>query len=220
MDKLDLPKGLTFLSGWKRGGKSRFALKWANHLAKNQKVLYLNWGSYEAKHLHDLKQMGDDISPKLEIDSSYDFLDSNTYIEIFTHIEKEGFDVVFFDDIQYTIYNHFNDNYYADQSAICNAMVFLSRLLDVKVVLVSEVTEMWNGHVSDLSLKQYPRELVNKCSQIYFLNRPYLNDFKEDINGNSTLHHIELISLKNTNNEAFTRLLDNSTLNIYNDLPL
>lgn len=222
MNRIDLPKGFTFLSGRKRGGKSRFALKWANHLAKTQKVLYLNWGSYEEKHIHDLKQMGDEISLGLTIDSEYDFLDSNSFIEIYNHLEKDRFDVVFFDDIQYTVYNHFNDNYFADQSAISNALVFLSQLLDVKVILVSEVSDMWNEYRGDLDLllRIFPREIVNKSNQIYFLNRPYLNDFKEDHNGNSTIHHIELISLKNKDNKEFKYILDNSTLNIYNDLPL
>jgi len=219
MENLELPAGVTVLSGEKRSGKTRFALLWANYLAQKNKTLFIAWGYYEAKLIDELRDMNDSISEKLKIDTQYNYLDTNTVIDICKQVEDEGYNIVFFDNIQYSEYNNLSFHDRNSDIALPNILEFIADKLVVKVVLVTEVNVVFRFEPKFLIYPSinnfaFPQHIINKSTQIYYLQLILGNEKvnKEDIL--LRLKGIHIHCIKNAKNEDYHIKYDNNKLKI------
>jgi len=182
MNKLKLSQGLNILSGYKKGYKTSFILKWANNLSKANKVLYINWAKQESVFINQLLSMGEQISPNFIIDSLYEYLDANAFIEIFEKIENEKIDIIFFDDIIVNSYRNYEDKYFKTCDDVAVALDFIARKLKTKVILTISVKQQ--SILANISISQKIRML---SKQIYFIKAEYekepvlSNDYKFSI---------------------------------------
>ncbi len=164
MNKLKLSQGLNILSGYKKSHKTSFILKWANNLAKDNKVLYINWAKQESVFIDQLLSMKEKVSPNLVIDSIYEYLDANAFIEIFEKIEDEKFDFIFFDDIIVNSYRNYEDKFFKTCDDVAVALDFIARKLNTKVILTISINQQ--SKLADTSISHKIRML---SKQIYFL---------------------------------------------------
>ena len=219
MKDLELPAGLTIFSGAKRTGKTRFALQWANYLAQKSKTLFIAWGNYEAKLIDELCDMNDSISEELTIDTQYDYLDTNTFIDIYKQIEGEDYKIVFFDNIQYSQYN--NLSFYDKNSdiALPNILEFIADKLSVKVVLVTEVNVVFRFEPKFMMYPSinnftFPQHIINKSAQIYYLHLIISNEVKKKEDVLLLLKEIQIHCIKNVQNEDYILKYDNEKLTL------
>lgn len=83
MENMQLEVGINVFGGLKRSGKSRFCLKWANHLAQTQKVLFINWSSFAARLNAELVEMGEIPHENLNINTLFEYLNAESFFDIY-----------------------------------------------------------------------------------------------------------------------------------------
>lgn len=164
INKLKLSQGLNILSGYKKGYKTSFVLKWANYLAKDNKVLYINWAKQESVFTDRLKEMGEEVNPNMVIDSLYEYLDATASIEIFEKIEEEKFDIIFFDDIIVNSDRNYEDEYFKYCGDVAMVLDFIANRLKIKIVLTISVKQQ--SKLTDILISQKIRKL---SKQIYVI---------------------------------------------------
>jgi hypothetical protein len=135
-----------------------------------------------------------------------------------TYIEKNNFTTIFIDDIDW--FNEgirsYSDQYYKEASI--KALLFISKKLNVRVFFTISIEERY-AYPDETSIRNFSwsRYLVNECTQIYVLYRPYFYGYAIDQNGECLVDQIRVISVKNETHREETILLDNSELKIYTE---
>jgi len=216
MEDLKLRKTITILGGVKRSGKTRFALKWANYLAKDKKVLFLSWSSFSERLIYILEEMGETISKNLLIETNYDVFDIKAFSEIDNRLSRDSFDIIFFDDLHLSSFDQFEAFPYEESFKILTPLLFLANEFNVKIILVSDLSVFHQSDGSDnmydiiqyfqrIYNNRWPKKLMQHTCQILFLFRPYLHNYKTDKNGCSTQNIVELHDIRNNSIESTFR---------------
>jgi hypothetical protein len=218
MDRIKLSNGVITLGGTQGVGKTRFALKLANHLALNEKVLFISYQDYKEKLISIVTELDGHIQENLEINTSFKYCNLMTFLDVYDYVEKYNFTTIFIDDIDW--FNEgirsLTDQYYKEASI--KALLFLSRKLNVRVVFTLSIKERYDFPVeSSVRNFSWSRSLVNECFQIYVLYRPYFYGYAVDQHGECLVDQIRVITVKNENHKEETIILDNSELKIYTE---
>ena len=219
MERIKLSKGLIALGGEIKVGKTRFALKFANHLAKKEKVLFISYQDYKERLWKMLEDMNDIPEKKLEINTSFEKLRVWSFLEMIDYIKRNEFTTVFIDDVDGFNPRGDEDFGEVERIATIDALHFLAEHLKIRIILtvcLSYYLVLYNTNKPELrKFFNWSVNIVNTCSQIYGFYRPAAYDLREDECGNSIVDRIELISLKNEEHQEETIVFDDSLLNIY-----
>ncbi len=218
MDRIKVSNGIIAFGGTPRIGKTRFSLKLANYIAQKERVLFISYQDYKEKLISIVNELDDHVQENLEINTSFKYCNLLTFLDVYDYVEKNEFTTVFIDDIDW-----FNEgirsltNQYYKEASI-KALLFLSKKLNVRVIFTLSIEERYDYPVEN-SVRNFSwsRSLVNECSQIYVLYRPYFYGYATNQNGECLVDQIRLISLKNENHKEETIILDNSELKIYTE---
>lgn len=218
MERIKLSKGVIALGGTQGVGKTRFSLKMANYIAEKEEVLFISYQDYNEKLISIVNELDEKVQEKLEINTSFKYCNLLTFLDIYDYVEKHNFTTVFIDDINW--FNEgirsYTDLYYKETSI--KALLFLSKKLNVRIVFTLSIEERHDYPVEN-SVRNFSwsRNIVNECSQIYVLYRPYFYGYSTNPNGESLIDQIRVISLKNENHKEETIILDNRELKIYTE---
>jgi KaiC/GvpD/RAD55 family RecA-like ATPase len=214
MDRLKLSSGLIAFGGEKGIGKTRFALKLGNHLARAEKVLFLSYQDYSEKLITDIREMDGFISDNLEVNTSMDYYGVGSFLEIIKYVEAGDFRTVIIDDL----FSFNRDQFYEfddhGRDAAVDALLYLVTQLKIRLVFNIDIHSSHQNHTPRIRDFNWSRKIVNNCSQILALYRPAHFGITEDENGNSLEDLIEIYDLKNEENRENLIQLDSKKLNI------
>lgn len=220
MERIKLSKGVIAFGGSAGIGKTRFMLKLANHLAKNEKVLYVSYQDYREHSVSIMEEMGDQLHKNLKITTNIGYFNVASILQLIKHIETNSFSTVFIDDIDGFKRGQFIDFNEEDRNSVIEALVFIAKLLDIRIVFNLSL-KWYNSSFQFIrpGLRDFDwsRNIVSECAQVYAINRPFFYEISEDEDGNSVENLIEIISLKNEQNKTKIYNLDNSELKIFNN---
>ena len=200
MNRLKLSNGLIAFGGDRGVGKTRFLLKLANHLAFNEKVLFVSYTDYTQRLEHILKGIDGAINPNLELNTTLGYYCVESFIEFIEYIEDGGFTTVIIDDVEHYSLSPAGTFSYPGKDGIVDALLFISHRIKVRVVFsIRLVSNYLDDAISAPTLQNFiwSREIINQCSQIYAFYRPSLNGIIEDDMGVIYQEQIDVISLKN-----------------------
>jgi hypothetical protein len=219
MERIQLSKGLIAIGGSAGIGKTRFTLKLANQLSKNEKVLFISYQDYREHSVSILEEMGDQQNKNLKITTNIGYFNVASILQLIKHIETNSFTTVFIDDIDGFKRGQFIDFNDEEKNSVIEALGFIAKLLDVRIVF--NLTLKWYNSSFQFirpGLRDFDwsRNIVTDCTQIYAINRPFFYEISEDEEGNSVENLIEIISLKNEQNKIKILNLDNSELKVFN----
>ncbi|MGZ2370410.1 hypothetical protein ACXR6G_11525 [Ancylomarina sp. YFZ004] len=203
--------GLIALGGAKGIGKTRFLLKLANSIANNEKVLFLSWQDCEENLSNILHSIDGSIHPNFDINTSLNYLNVGTFLEILKIIQKGKYTTIFVDDIENFTQNDYQDFFCDEKDNAIEALKYIANLINTTIVFATTI-----GSEEDISISKFnwSRRIINDCDQIIAISRPSHFGYIEDAEGVSLLDNIEISFLKN-NLQSFT--LNNKELNIYNN---
>jgi hypothetical protein len=201
--------GLIALGGAKGIGKTRFLLKLANSMANNEKVLFLSWQDCEENLSNIIHSIDGSIHPNFDINTSLNYLNVGTFLEILEIIQKNKYTTVFFDDIENFTQNDYQDFFCEEKDNAIEALKYIANLINTTIVFATTIDSE-----EDISISKFnwSRKIINDCEQIIAISRPSHFGYIEDAEGVSLLDNIEISFLKN-NLQSF--ILDNKELNIY-----
>ena len=220
MNRIKLPKGLIAFGGNKGIGKTRFTLKLANFLAKNEKVLFISYQDCKENLYGIIYEMDTQINESLEINTSFDYFNVGSFLEIIKHVGKKEITTLFIDDLDCFNRNEFREFKESEKDSAIDALIFLSKHLDISVVFNLILSKDYvSNHYDKPRIRDFDwsRKIVNDCSQIYSLYRPAFYGISMNEDGNSLLDLIEILSLKNMKHKEEIFEMDNKELMIYNN---
>ncbi len=220
MEQLSIAKGLTVIGSRYTEDLTWLTLKWANYLAKTDKVLFLNWTYYTKKLNNFLEESDGKVEPNLTINTSFNKLEISTCIELFGYIKNQNFDIVFFDNIDAFRFDiHGDDNY--SEKPVLDFMQFLINELSIKIIFNTSLHDNYLDYSKDYMtreapvLKNFSRDMVNNCEHIYGFVRLFSLGIEQDETGKSTFDKLEIHNLKNPSDSSDVIKLDNRKYNIY-----
>lgn len=203
MEKIKLAKGLIALGGQADLRTTRFALKYANHLAKNERVLYVSYKLYKEKLDSIIFEMDEKINDNLELNPNFEHLGLTSFFQFYEKIRTDCIDVLIIDDIECFCPINRNKNFSENYDPVL-MLKHLSQLTNIKVLFITNTKRIYScEYDADRPKLQdfwWSRNIINECSQIYALYYPEVYGMLEDADGNSLEHIIELHHLKNENN--------------------
>ena len=210
MDRIKL-SGLVAFGGAKGIGKTRLLLKLTNHIAQNEKVLFLSWQDCKVNLSNIIRSIDGSIHSNLDINTSLNYLNVGTFLELLEIIQKDKYTTVFIDDIENFTQNDYHDFFSEEKDDAIKALRYISNTNNTTIVFATTI-----GSEEDISISRFnwSRNIINDCDQIIAISRPSHFGYIEDAEGASLLDNIEISFLKN-NLESFT--LNNKELNIYNN---
>ncbi len=220
MNQLNLTNGLIAFGGSKGIGKTRFALKLANHLAKIEKVLYISYQDYKEKLNAVLIEMDSISQKKLEINTSFDYFSVSAVLNIYEYIEKENITTIFLDDVDCfnrNEYNEFNEFFEEERDSIINSLHFISKHLNIRLIFNIELPLNHTSRKPTIRDFNWSRKIINHCSQIFAIYRPAFHGFSEDESGNSLTDKIEILRIKSEQNENEILEFSNNELRMFHD---
>ncbi len=197
MDRLKLSRGLIAFGGEEGIGKTRFALKLANHLALNEKVLFLSYQDYREKLITITREMNGFIHNNLEVNTLIDYYGVGSFIKILKHSEAGNFKTVIIDDIECFNRNQFYEFDEQGRDAAIEALLHLTNQLNIRLIFTISIQSSHRYHIPRARDFNWSRRLINDCSQILLLYRPAYFGIAEDENGNSLVDLIEVHNVKN-----------------------
>ena len=189
MKKLKLSNGLIAIGAVEKGRKTTYAIQLANEIAKNEKVLYLNWTDYADRLNYLIKKGNNEISENLEINTNVGFFDVGTFINIMELIENNNYSTIFVDDINtfsqsgetFDCYDEINSN---GKDNVIRALRYIVDKFNVRVIFnVSIIAD----EIPKLADFAWSRLIINDCNQVIALNE--------------TEKALEIYNLKNENLE-------------------
>lgn len=108
MNRLKL-SGLVSFGGAKGIGKTRFLLKLANSIANKEKVLFLSWQDCKENLSNIIHSIDGSVHPNLNINTSLNYFNVGTFLEIIEIIQKKKYTIIFIDDIENFTQNDYSD---------------------------------------------------------------------------------------------------------------
>lgn len=184
MTNLITERGVIAIGSPENKNITKFLVQFANVIAKEEKVLYLDWIHYK-EYLEDIIiASGNRFSDNLDLNSSAENFELSTFIELFESIESNNYTTVFIDNINYCVpfgcdvfqVKHNNDT-------VIKALNFISLKLNVRIifsVILNEKTINYSLH-QNLADFSWSRLLRESCSQIISISS--LEGY-EDVEGN------------------------------------
>jgi hypothetical protein len=225
MNRIILPKGLIAFGGSEGIGKTRFTLKLANFLAENEKVLYISYQDYKEKLYDIIIEMDSQINENLEVNTSFDYFNVGSFLEMIKYIEMQKITTLFIDDLDCLGRNKFSEFNENEKDSTIDGLLYLSKHLNISVVFNLILSKSYVSHyfgergirVDKPRMRDFDwsRKIVNDCSQIYALHRPAFFGLSQDEDGNSLIDSIEILSLKNENHKEEIFEIDNKKSMIY-----
>jgi hypothetical protein len=200
MDRIKLQNGLIAFGGRKGEGKTRFALKLANHLAKTEKVLYLSYQDYSEKLQKKLTVTDGQVHPNLELNTAFDYFCLKTMIEISEYVKLKQFTTLIIDDLE--CFNQFNafDSFTSYPNTNTDPLLFFTNMLKIRVIVLVNITAEYNTDATPRPQIRHfiwSRTQINNAVQILALYRPALHGLLHDEDGNSLSEIVEVHELKN-----------------------
>lgn len=215
MDRIKISNGVIAVAGAKGEGKTRFMLKYANFLAKKERVLFLCYQDYSERLKHILTCIDGEICNNLQINTHLEFYTVESFINLVEYIKKEGFNTVIIDSIE--TYSPLQQPYNANE--VVNSLIFIVKQTQARVIFTINLHENFNvgNSVSRPNLSDFiwPRAIINQCSQIYAIFRPAYHGLTVDEDDNMLFDSIELHSLKNEMHKHYVIEYDNKDLNLF-----
>jgi hypothetical protein len=215
MERIKFTNGLIAFAGAKGEGKTRFMLKYANFLAKSERVLFLCYQDYSERLQHILKSIDGEIQKNLQIDSSMEFYTVESFIRLIEFINEEGVKTIIIDSIE--DYSPMQHPYNANE--VVNSLMFMANHTKARVIFTLNLHENFNVEKNstrpNLSDFIWPRAIVNQCTQIFSLFRPAFHGLTVDEDNNALFDCIELHSLKNEEHKHFVMEFDNKVINLF-----
>ncbi len=216
MDRLKLSSGLIAFGGEKGIGKTRFALKLGNHLARAEKVLFLSYQDYSEKLITDIREMDGFISDNLEVNTSMDYYGVGSFLEIIKYVEAGDFRTVIIDDL----FSFNRDQFYEfddhGRDAAVDALLYLVTQLKIRLVFNIDIHSSHQNHTPRIRDFNWSRKIINDCAQIIALYRPSVLGFTDDEVGEPLKDLIEIYNLKNENHQEEVIQFDDREIRIYN----
>lgn len=193
---LKLSNGLVAFGAENRYEKTKTSINLANYLAKNEKVLFLNWTDYSDK----LEAMlTNKINKNLWINTQVNYFNIGSFLTIIDLIESYNFTTIIIDDIDYFLQGDSNC-YFSNEEKdnLIKALKFISDKYNIRVLFNVEVKHNSNKQDSfalELADFAWSRLILNDCDQVLAIKNL---DGIENINNkeNYTINCFHIYSLK------------------------
>ena len=213
------------IGGSDRDMAPNFSMKLANHLAKNENVLFITYLSYKEKVKYDIENMDGKLESGLFIKDDINRFNVESFLKIISLIEELSINTVFIDDMETFIGNGFTiDTIFEERNeAVVDSFIYLFKKYHVRIIFNvvfkfdKEYSFVINGDgvLPIISCFTWNRRMISICSQIYTVYRPSQHGYKENADGESIIDRIEIMSVKNERCVNETIILDNKKLKIY-----
>ena len=162
MEKLKLSEGLIAIGAAEMAGKTSFAIRLANLLAKKERVLFLNWTDY-ADRLHQIiTKSNNSVNDKLDINTNVGYFNIESFIEIMELIETHNYSTIFIDDINY--FTQIGETFdLIDQYNLvlndCNEVIALSKI-DDNIKNKNKIVQVFNLKNDSFEVENFKIELT------------------------------------------------------------
>jgi hypothetical protein len=216
MDRLQLSQGLIAFGGEEGIGKTRFTLKLANHIARKEKVLFLSYQDYRENLIKIIREMDENISPNLEVNTLMEYYGVGILMEIINYAESKSFTTLILDDLACFKRNEFHECDEQGRDAAVKALLYLANQLKIRLIFSINIYSSHRYHIPRIRDFNWSRRIINDCSQILALYRPAHFGITEDENGNSLVELIEVYNLKNEDHSEEVIQFDDRKTRIYN----
>lgn len=199
LEKIKLSDGLIAVGSEERKVKTTFAIHLANEVAKEEKVLFLNWFDYADRLNNILKKSKVKISNNLNINTNIEYFDVGSFLKIIDLIESYKYTTLFIDDINYFVQNNAVDYFSTEiRNQAILALKFIVEKYNVRIIFTINIDKhLYNTSVQpDLGDFAWSRLVINDCDQVIALNKL---DGIEDVINNKTYEQnsIQVYNLKN-----------------------
>lgn len=172
MEKLTLSNGLIAIGAVEKGNKTTYAIQLANELAKEEKVLYLNWTDFADRLHYLIKKGGSDVNKNLDINTNIGYFDVGAFITIMELIETNNYSTIFIDDINYfsqsgsefDVFDEINSN---GKDNVIRALRYIVDKLNVRVVFNITINANETPKLADFA---WSRLIINDCDQVIAIN--------------------------------------------------
>ena len=195
--------------------RTKLPLVWANNLANEEKVLFINWSQYDSKLSNFLESIELDKSKNLRIDTQIDYFGLRSFFEIIEAVEKENYKSIFIDDV--FSFSACKELSYYDRSLVIKTLKFITKIYDVRVVIHVPIdsrmfltSDYLYKYDPELGYFNWCRLLINDCDQVIAFQD--LSGFPiRDTQELYEEYSYKIFYLKDTTTE-----IDNSIINLKN----
>lgn len=206
--QLSLAEGLICVGGQSGMGVTTFSLKLAHHISFYQKVLFISYHDY-AQLLHDRLGKGNFSPQDLTIEDSLPFYDSEFCENIGPWLEEEGYTTVVIDDLNSLCGKVYEGDFYMLEDVI-TGFKSITEQYNIRLILNVTLGESKNERPKrkpTLRDFTWARNIIHESDQIIAIHRPFHYGILEDENGQPTMNNMELLYLKDLQNEPGSLVL-------------